>query len=371
MESLDARTLRLRLDEPRAYMLYLLAQLPFFPWPRHRVESLGDEWRAPAALVSNGPFALREVGEERSVLTADPQWRRPRGNVVEVAIEKGLPPEVFEEWRANRHDVLFVPGFVPGRSRKDVVHGERDTVTLPIPLPSTQFVAFPARSPFDDERIRKALAYALDRDLLVEGTDEQPARGGFLPPSMPGHSHDLAPKPDLARARALLAQAGYADGRGLPELRLMHADFGFSEAFRREVGARWEPQWRELGVRVRQEWVPAAALASEANADDTFWEWGWGTDYPDPHGMLASFLESQPVGHDDERARLVGLARSLRSRDDRLQLYRDADRRLVVEQAWVVPTIYDKWHLLHRPWLQGLWTSPLGISTMDEVVVRR
>jgi oligopeptide transport system substrate-binding protein len=251
-----------------------------------------------------------------------------------------------------------------------VVRGERDTVTLPIPLPSTQYVAFPARSPFDDERIRKALAHALDRDLLVGGRDEQPAHGGFLPPSMPGHSHDLAPKHDLARARNLLAEAGYGDGRGLPELRLIHADFGFGEAYRREVDARWEPQWRELGVQVKQEWVPAAALASEADADDTFWEWGWGTDYPDPHGMLG-FLKSAPVGDDDERARLVGLARSLRSRDDRLQLYRDADRRLVAEQTWVVPTIYDKHYLLHRPWLHGLWASPLGICTMDEVMVRR
>ncbi len=49
----------------------------------------------------------------------------------------------------------------------------------------------------------------------------------------------------------------------------------------------------------------------------------------------------------------------------------DADRRLVAERTWVVPTIYDKHYLLHRPWLQGLWASPLGISTMDEVVVRR
>ncbi len=366
-ESPDALTLRLRLDEPRAYMLYLLAQLPFFPWPRHRVESLGDEWHTPAALVSNGPFVLREFREERSVLTADPHWQRSRGNVGEVAIEQGLPPEVFEEWRANRHDVLFVGS----HSWESVVRGARDTVALPITLPFTRYVAFPARSPFDDERIRKALAHALDRDLLVEGHDEQPAHGGFLPPSMPGHSHDLAPKHDLARARSLLAEAGYADGRGLPELRLIHPDFGFGEAFRREVDARWEPQWRELGVQVRQEWVPAAALASEANGDNTFWEWGWGTDYPDPHGMLAGFLESQPVGHDDERARLVGLARSLRSRDDRLQLYRDADRRLVAERTWVVPTIYDKHYLLHRPWLQGLWASPLGISTMDEVVVRR
>jgi oligopeptide transport system substrate-binding protein len=175
----------------------------------------------------------------------------------------------------------------------------------------------------------------------------------------------------LEHARSLLAQAGYADGRGLPELRLTHADFGFGEAFRHEVDARWEPQWRDLGVRVRQEWVPESALVSEGSRDASFWESGWGTDYPDPHGMLANFLESHQVGYDDDLARLLRRARSLRSRDDRLGLYREADRRLVAEQTWVVPTIYVKWYLLHRPWLHGLWTSPLGMSTLDEVVVRR
>jgi ABC-type transport system substrate-binding protein/class 3 adenylate cyclase len=363
-ESPDDRILRLQLAEPRAYMIYLLAQLPFFPWPRHCVESLGDGWREPVASVGNGPFVLREFGLERIVLTANPHWPLRRGNVGQLTIEKGQEPGVPEEWRSNRYDVLFAGG----RSRQ--LRDERDTITLPIPLPLTEFVAFASRPPFDDERIRKALAHALNRDLLVAGTAQQPAHGGFLPPAMPGHSHDLAPRHDLARARSLLADAGYPDGRGLPELPLVHADYGFGEPHHREVDALWQAQWRELGVRVRQEWVPGPELVSAIPEDLSFWEWGWGSDYPDPHGMLANFVAFQPVGPDDERARLISRARSLRSRDERLQLYRDADRLLVAEHTWVVPTTYDHALLLHRPWVQGLWASPIGISTLDEVVVR-
>lgn len=365
-ESPDDRSLRLHLAEPRAYMIYLLGQLAFFPWPRHRVELLGDDWREPVASVSNGPFVLHEFGAERVVLTSNPHWPLRRGNVSQLTIEEGLEPEVFEQWRAGHFEVFYSGG----RSRR-VLRDDRETIILPIPLPVTQYIAFASHPPFDDERIRKALAHALDRDLLVARTEQQPAFGGFLPPAMPGHSHDLAPKHDFALARNLLSEAGYPDGRGLPELRLVHADYGFGDAYNRDVGALWEMQWRELGVRLRQVWVPASELVSSSREHLSFWDWGWGSDYPDPHGMLANFVEFQPIGPDDERARLISRARSLRSRDERLQLYRDADRLLVAERTWVVPTTYQQSFLLHRPWVHGLWASPIAISTLDEVIVRR
>ena len=65
-EAVDARTLVLRFEEPRPYTLYLLAQMPFFPWPRHCVEALGDVWREPDALIGNGPFM---VAESRTTMT--------------------------------------------------------------------------------------------------------------------------------------------------------------------------------------------------------------------------------------------------------------------------------------------------------------
>ena len=64
-------TLELRFPEPVAHMPYLFAQLPFFPWPRHKVEELGAEWHADAELVGNGPFALRGRGRGAARLHAE------------------------------------------------------------------------------------------------------------------------------------------------------------------------------------------------------------------------------------------------------------------------------------------------------------
>jgi ABC-type transport system substrate-binding protein len=87
--------------------------------------------------------------------------------------------------------------------------------------------------------------------------------------------------------------------------------------------------------------------------------------------MLEPFLATQPVPLGEEVAALLDQARSARSRDEHLDLYRAVDRQLVAEDAWVIPTVYDVWHVLHRPHVEGLWAHPLGIGTLDEVVVRR
>ena len=157
----------------------------------------------------------------------------------------------------------------------------------------------------------------------------------------------------------------------MPELRLIQADPGVGPDFRRDTEAKWESQWRELGVRFRQEWVGFDELRAEVEVGPSFWNWGWVSDYPDPDGMLGTFVASMPVTPDAELSRLLEQARSLRARDERLELYREADRRLVAESVRVVPTIYDNWFVVHRPHVEGMWTHPMGIGPLDEVIVRR
>jgi ABC-type transport system substrate-binding protein/class 3 adenylate cyclase len=362
----DEQTLEVQLAEASGHMLYLLAELPLFPWPRHHVEALGQGWHEPTALIGNGPFVVQTVDEERAELAVNPFWHGSRGNLSTITVRFIEPFAAVDEWRAGSLDYFLVPR----------LHGlldAADTDVLPVPTLLVEFVGFPPRPPFDDERVRRALAHGLDRTPLVAGSGDLPAYGGLLPPAMPGHSHELAPAHDLDFARTLLAEAGYPDGRGLPELRLVHADPGLGESLRREIEARWIGQWRELGVRVRQVWAPFDQLHAEMLRNASFWEWGWVSDYPDPHGVIGTLFEQQvlPVPDDEDLRGLLDRARTLRSRDTRLQLYREADHRLVAEQVWMVPVSYGNWHLLHRPWVEGLWTHPLGMGPLDDVVVSK
>jgi ABC-type transport system substrate-binding protein/class 3 adenylate cyclase len=364
--AIDQRTLELRLPEPRTWLLYLLALFGSFPWPRHRVESLGDDWQAPENLVCNGPFRIAEVGEGSTVSAANPFWSGSRGNVREIVFGHRDPAEVLDEWGRGRYDLLFNPFYM--------VQGEiptsPDTIVLHLPLLSTDYLGLPSRPPFDDARVRKALAHALDRTSL-EGSVASPAAGGFVPPAMPGHSHDIGLRYDPPLARSLLAEAGYTSPRELPTLRLIQADPGFGHETRRRLEAIWESQWREVNLRVEQVFVPHKDVYSEADADATFLHWAWVSDFPDPYGMLAPFLATNTsLGHDTEVMSLLDRAGAVRSRDERLRLCRAMDRRLV-EEAWVIPTVYDRWPVIHRPWLEGVWGTSMVLGPLNDVVVRR
>src|SRR5262249_4851646 len=135
--------------------------------------------------------------------------------------------------------------------------------------------------------------------------------------------------------------------------------------------AAWESQWRSLNLRVELVFVRLADMLSEIDADATFWHWGWISDYPDPYGMLAPFFATNTaLGGAAEAMPLLHRAAARRSRDDRLRLCRAVDRTLV-EEAWVIPTVYDTWPVIHRPWLEGVWGTSIALGPLNDVVVRR
>ena len=344
-------------------MLYLFAQLPFFAWPRHKVEELGPDWHLEANVVCNGPFVYGEEADDRSVFPRNPYWPWSSSNVAELAIDRLDPASSLPAWNEGRYDFLLVPDFFVGDAGEGV---SVSTASL-----STSYVGFNQHPPFDDVRVRKALAHGLDRSLVTPGTATPPALGGFLPPAMPGHSHDLAPAHDVELARRLLAEAGYPEGRGFPEFRLVYGDPGFSAEMLRDFEAQWADQWRDLGVRFRQQPVSFEDFRAEVQEPGSIASWGWSSDYPDPDGLLSTFLVAQGSVAPDEVTSLVARARASRDRDARLELFRQADRLLVAEQTWIVPVIYDAFAVLHRNNLEGFWPTPMGMSPLDEVVVHR
>jgi ABC-type transport system substrate-binding protein len=139
----------------------------------------------------------------------------------------------------------------------------------------------------------------------------------------------------------------------------------------RDFQAKWAEQWRDLGVRIRQQAVPFDDFRAEVQKPGAIASWGWSSDYPDPDGFLSSFLVAQASVAPDEATALVARARASHDRDARLESFRQADRVLVAEQTWVVPVLYDQFAVLHRNNVEGLWAHPLGMAPLDEVIVRR
>jgi len=351
-----------RLREPRSYFPYILASPWSFPWPRHKCEELGDDWRKPENLIGNGPFMLAEYDEDQMVLTANPHWTGPRGNVREIVatLRAKSDREALEGWRDGRYDFLHV--WTP--------FGDEDDGTLRDVIPSLglEYVGFRAdRAPFMNALVRKAFAHALDRERFQasrEGLGRAASLGGAIPPAMPGHSHRAAPGYDLDAARNLLAEAGYANGHGLPEVRLVVPNWLKSAGDLAE-------QWAEIGARVTV--VPIPAPVGFRDLDDAhFWFTGWTADYPDPDGFFRGLFQlAWPFYRDEDLHELLERARVTVDQNARMRLYHEVDRLWVLERAALIPISYPRTMLLRRPWVEGLSANPLLRAQVDQAVVKR
>jgi ABC-type transport system substrate-binding protein/class 3 adenylate cyclase len=359
-------TLEVRLVAPRSYFLHLLSMHPFFAWPRHVVERSGPSWHRSEDLVSSGPYVLAERGAERHVLRASSTWQGSRGNVGEIRIWHAADADAVADWNAGSYDLLVVS--------LDAGADAPDTIAETVATLAVFYVGFCSqRSPFDDARLRRAFAHAIDRERLVAAGSRMNApteSGGALPPAMPAHSHRGAPAHDLAEARRLLAEAGCAHGRGLEEMRLL-VPSTLREPLVPDELAR---QWADLGARVQVERVPLPAMLDAIADRASAWIWGYAADYPDPDGLLRTLMELTPALYRD--AELTGMldhARSLTDQDERMRLYREIDMRWVGEHVALVPVSYGRVRVLRRPWVHGFHLDSLevGGGGWADVVVRR
>jgi ABC-type oligopeptide transport system substrate-binding subunit/class 3 adenylate cyclase len=364
----DDLTLRVDLEGPTGYFLQLLAHTHTQPVPRHAVEALGEAWAEPANLVTNGPFRLQTwVDGESMVMVRHPQYHGvSTGNVERVELR------LLSDWSGSQAtydgdglDILPLCHLAQSaRVRAKERHaGEH----IQVPSLTTTFVVFnPRKPPFDDLRLRLAFALAVDRetfaDVVLAGL-HSPATGGFVPPGMPGHSPQIALPYEPERARQLLAEAGYPGGRGFPNV------WAPLPSTQRSLGEYLQTQWREtLGVEIpydimvwpeyaRTEWEKVHFLVS-----------GWVADYPDPDNFLRVYAALGPYVRNEAYDRLVEKARRLMDQEERMKLYRQADRMLI-EGATVVPLTYDRWHVLLKPWVTRYPTSPIRRTFWKDVII--
>ncbi len=358
-EALDDLTLEVQLTEPRSYFPYILASAWSFPWPKHACEKLGPAWREPENLVCNGPFVLSEYTSEHALLTENPHWLGPHGNVREVRVTFGESSRaLMEAWRGGEFDLIEAWD----RSAADA----EATLTTTVPKFGTYFVEYRVESePFANELVRKAFSHALDRSGLIPGVAlARPAgRGGIIPPAMPSHSPRLAPEYDLELARRLLADAGFPDGKGLPELELLVPSWLDPEPL--------VDQWSRLGARFRTVQATTHKLDSRHHGGD-LWVSAWWADYPDPDGFLRGMFSLWPtLRADDELQELVAEARSLRDRATRMRAYNTIDRIVVSERAYLLPISYGRAMILRRPWVENVWANSMSSVHFDQVEVRR
>jgi oligopeptide transport system substrate-binding protein len=223
------------------------------------------------------------------------------------------------------------------------------------PFGGTNFLRFNVRRhPFDDVRVRKALALALDkRDIVTKITRAgEPPADTLVPPGNPGYTppRGLPYHPD--EARRLLAAAGYPGGRGFPDVNLLYAERGVNTQIATEMQALWR---RELGITSihlrAQEWK--VYLNTQSLIDFDLCLSGWIGDYNDPQTFLDMFVTNggnNDTGWSDPAYdQLLQTSESTPDAARRMQILHDMEKILVEDGVPIVPVYFYVGMSLYHP----------------------
>ncbi|SEL74276.1 peptide/nickel transport system substrate-binding protein [Chitinophaga rupis] len=232
------------------------------------------------------------------------------------------------------------------------------------------------QSPTRLKKVRLAINYGFDRTKMMtylRNSIGVPANAGFVPRGLP--SFDAAKVKgytyDPARARQLLQEAGFPEGKGLPRIRLLtipvYADLSNYIA----------NQLQELGIPVQVEVVQKSLLLEQtAKSAALFFRGSWIADYPDAESFLAFFYGKNPAPPNYTRYNNPDFDKlyeqALQETNDslRYELYRQMDQ-LIVQDAPLVPVFYDEAVHFIQPNVKGLREGGLNMLELRWVKMSR
>lgn len=362
VRAIDTLTLEVELERAASYFLQMLVTL--YPVPGHVVETHGDAWTNLEHIVTNGAFQIEsyEPGESMS-LVRDPTYHKGSSGNLEKAevkfIESRDSLEEFELYERNSVDIAYL--------NEKTYHTRHRFAEeyLSEPEQGLYFVGFDtSRPPFDDLRIRRAFVMAVDRerlaDELLDGF-QYPATGGFVPPTIPGHSPGISLPYDLIQARQLMAQAGYPDGQGFPTFEIVWDRASMVEPL--------VSQWIDnLNVEVGIEITDWENILREYPRSNAYYN-GWRADYPDPDSFLRVGVRNLvPHWQNETYDQLLEEAQRTLDQGERIRLYQEADK-ILIEEAVVMPIAYSKEHFLCKPWVKLPAGGGTGLCFFKDVII--
>jgi oligopeptide transport system substrate-binding protein len=345
VRALDDHTLEVELTNPTPFFLELCAFPTLFPVRTDLIERAGDDWVKPAHIITNGAFLLDDWRiNDRIQLRKNPSYWDAENvalNSVDI-LPISKANTAFNFYASGEADLLMDKGLAPPSLLEALM--ERPDFHAS-PFLGVYFLRFNVTlPPFDDVRVRQALALTVDNAAIVRRitrAGELPA-AGFVPPGLEGYAPIEGLGYDPERARALLAEAGFPEGHGFPLSVYLYSEGELNEAIAVELQSAWR---RELGINIqlaRQEWK--VYLNSLSSLDYGIARSSWVGDYPDPNTFLDMFItgggNNRTGWSDPAFDGLIAQAAATTDPAARLAILRQAESLLVLEATPIRPIFY-------------------------------
>lgn len=249
----------------------------------------------------------------------------------------------------------------------------------------TQYYLFNIhKAPFNDVRVRKAFNYAIDKEKLIEkvlmGQAYGPANNGIVPPTFSFYNTAEVEgyKFDVDKAKKLLAEAGFANGKDFPSLQLI---VNSGKTLNNTVAAEIQKQLlMNLNVNVNFESLPNSDkfLLQTSGQGDMFRD-GWIADYPSPESFLSVFY-GEPVEKDTAKISYPNTIRYVnkdfdiyyeKGRDaltrDSAAVYFLKAEKILMDEAPLLPLYYESNYNMISSHLVNFYLNPLHHFDFTEV----
>lgn len=374
----DDYTLDITIDSPKAYFLSKLTYPTAFVVDQENVEGSVQPWTDRPN--GTGPFRLAEYELGLRIVL---EWNeayygspKPALEQVNFLLAGGSAMTMYETGELDAVPV----GLTDIERVLDSSNPLNKELSVTLPTLSIFYIGFDIQEPpFDDQKVRQAFNYAIDKDKYVDVVSKktQVKAVGILPPGMPGYNEDLQGYPyDPEKARQLIAESRYGDVSKLPEITINVP--GGGGAADRQVSAIVEMYKQNLGVDVAIEQTDWATYLQDLRAHryQMFGlTAGWIGDYPDPQDFLDILFHSGSRNNDMEYSnpevdRLLEEARVEQDFEQRMELYQQAEKT-ILEDAPIVPLTHDAEYWLTKPYVKGMIYPPVIIPKLKYVSISK
>jgi len=377
-EAIDDHTLRVELRGPTPYFLNLHIHFTWMPVHKETIEKHGDPFDPgnpgiqAGNMVSHGPMKLVEWEPNRIIRVEKNEhyWDRKTVKLNEVRYFPVVQQQTEERmFRVGDIHALFQ--LLP--TKVDTYRRDYPESLRIHQMYATGFYRFNSeKPPLDNAIVRRALAMAINKRLICE----EVLRAGhvpadtFVPPGpIPYDSNATLPF-DADQARQLLAEAGYPDGEGFPQLTITYNTLEQN----RDVAESIQAMWREeLGIDVELENVEWKVYLERASQGDfEVARAGWYGDFVDP----MTFLELAETGNGNNWGRysnpeydaLLDKARDEPDPAKRFEILAQAEA-VILRDAPFAPIRYYVEPAVIAPQVQGWHPNVLAYLSFKDLAV--
>lgn len=366
----DEHTLTVTLENPTPYFLGLTSFYTYYPV--HQSVEGNDKWATNKdSMITNGAYTLTQwtTGQKIEVTKNEQYW--DKDNIKLSKIDMSLTPSGATELSSYRSGELDYAGAPNGEIPTDQIPG----VSKELPeefhstgIASTYYYMFNTTAePFQNAKIRKAFAMALDRQSIVDKVTlggQIPAYG-FVPPGIKGESAQFREEvkdtdyfqENAEEAKKLLEEGMKEEGyTTLPKITLI---YNSSEAHQKLAVAAANMWKTVLGVEVatqNQEW--GVFLETRNNLNYQIARAGWSADYNDPMTFMDTWTTGN--GNNDsgyanpEYDALIEKAAGEKDLAKRNEYFAQAEKILIQDDMVIAPLYYYTNVSLTKPYLKGV-----------------